>query len=165
MTMLDRALRMRRRHHIALPDAAVPIGQPDLFVWAANGLFKRGTTADLDIQLQLAATEPTPGLLTLAPFVWWSAYPRARLPATLLDEVLAAARLACVTEDGGNRPVEWQGYLAARAGAAVLLAPPALEATAVCVRTVLPNEPVLVDVHSHHRATAFFSATDDAAST
>ena len=162
MSLLQTALRNRPRHALVRPGELVPTGTPDLYLWANNGVFKRGTNAVLDVLIQLAATPPVPGLAPLQPWVRWHAYPADRLPAVLLEEALAAARAATITAAGESCPVEWQGHIVARAGGAVLVSPPPLAASATRVHYTVPAEPVLVDLHSHHVLPPFFSQTDDA---
>lgn len=162
MSLLQTALRNRSRHALVRPGEPVPAGTPDLYLWANNGVFKRGTNAVLDVLIQLAATPPVPGLAPLQPWVRWHADPADRLPVSLLAEALAAARAATITAAGESRPAEWQGHIVVRAGAAVLVSPPPLAASATRVHYTVPAEPGLVDLHSHHVLPPFYSSTDDA---
>lgn len=157
------------RHHLATPAQPLPDATAGLtWIWAANGLFKRGVGADLDALIQIADYVPRgrasqlvpPGLAPLLPHVQWPAWPGRRIGGTLLDPLLASARHAVVN----GTAIEKQFFIVAGApGALRLIAPSGQQATPARVTYAMPaGERILVDIHSHHQMPPFFSATDDA---
>lgn len=150
------------RHALIRPSDDVPRGAPDVFLWAGNGLFVRGTDAVIDIVARLAVTPPTPGLADLRPGVAWTGW-AGRLPERLLFDALTAARAACAGPDGAWMPREWQGYILLDP-APMLVTPPPLTVDATHVLAPPPAEAhVAIDLHSHHQLPAVFSELDDAA--
>lgn len=159
------------RHHIATPTCPLPAPAPGItWVFAANGLFKRGSNADLDILVavaEYAAFSPSaaavspPGLATLMPGVRYHAFPH-RLPGQLLAAMLAHARKA--GRDVGQGllgPVEVQYHVTLEAGRLRVRVPPQ-DGTSGRVTYQPPHGvPILLDLHSHHGMPAFFSSTDD----
>ncbi|MCC6628215.1 MAG: hypothetical protein IT340_12540 [Chloroflexi bacterium] len=101
------------RHAVVRAGERPPRGDPDVFLWAANGIFIRGADPAADVLLRIAATPPVPGLAHLAPGVAWTGW-AGPLPEALLDESLAASWAACRAADGAWQPREWQGYGATR---------------------------------------------------
>jgi PRTRC genetic system protein A len=163
MTTLREALagRQRRRYTIVHAGEAAPEGRPDAVLLARDGVYVRGSSADLDIVIPIGPTPPLPGLAALAPAVTFQGLgPAARLPGHLLDLALEAARGAC---DAAGRWIEWLGFvvLDEADGRPTLAAPAVTAASASRVVTAWPAG-ALVDIHSHHTLPAYFSATDDA---
>lgn len=147
------------RHHIATPACPLPEPRPGItWIWAANGVFKRGVTAELDVMIPVGLSWPAPGLAQLAPHARWTQWP-GRLPGSLLGSLLENARQAT---SGGRiaRPIEKQYFFAWRRGDVKLVAPLDQAGTPASLRYALPPG-VLCDVHSHHEMTAYFSPTDD----
>jgi PRTRC genetic system protein A len=130
------------------------------WIWAANGIFKRGISPTIEALICVSPTAPVPGLAPLAPYVRWPAA-SDRLPGQLLEFLLYDARRAA----GGDRvatPIEKQYFFVERDGVR-LVAPRDQDATASRVRYTMPVSGVpLLDIHSHHALRAYFSPTDDA---
>ncbi len=147
---------------MVVPDGGViPEGRPDIYLLGRDGVYKRGTAAELDLLIQLGVTPQLPGLAALAPSLTFRPLgPGARLPGHLLDAALAAARAACEQAESW---VEWQGFVVVdpATGQPVLAAPAPRTVSGTTVVTTWP-ERLLADIHSHHRLPAFFSTTDDA---
>ncbi len=152
------------RHHLATPAQPLPEATAGLtWIWAANGLFKRGVGADLDALIQVANYVPRlvpPGLAPILTHVQWPTWPGRRIGGTLLAPLLASARHAVVN----GTPIEKQFFIVAGApGALRLIAPGGQRGTPGNVTYAMPaGERILVDIHSHHQMPPFFSATDDA---
>lgn len=151
------------RRHIATPADPLPAATPGItWIWAANGIFKRGVSADLDALVQIRAwdADDTPcGLASLVPYARWPAWPR-RLDGRLLGPLLDDARRAC---SGGAiaRPIEKQYFFIERNGLHIV-APHVQEGTPGSLRYTMPvSGRMLLDLHSHHAMRAYFSATDD----
>lgn len=131
------------------------------WLYAANGVFKRGVSDTIAIQARASALDcVVPGLHRLMAYVSWPCWPR-RLPGALLAPVLADAQRAA--SDGPiARPIEKQYFIVERAGVRVV-APRGQDASATRVRYPMPTSgTVLLDLHSHHAMRAYFSSTDDA---
>jgi PRTRC genetic system protein A len=151
------------RHHIATPAQPLPPATPGItWIWAANGIFKRGVSPDLDALVQIRAWEACdapPGLASLLSYARWTAWPR-RLPSLLLTPLLDNARRA----GGGNglilRPIEKHYAFVWRDATVKVVAPPQ-QGTAGRVAYAAAQGVTLLDLHSHHGMGAFFSATDD----
>lgn len=155
-TDLDTCFAGLVRHHVATAAQPLPPSTHGItWVFAANGIYKRGVTAALDLLIPVAPLPVCiPGLVPVAPHIRWSAWP-GRLPAALLPPLLANARQA-----GGS---EKQYFVVWDAGKVHLRAPRRQEGTASRIRYQLPQQgDVLCDIHSHHCLPAYFSATDDA---
>lgn len=148
------------RHHIATPAAPLPERAPGItWIWAANGVYKRGVSATLDLLIPIGIGYPAPGLAKLLPHVRYSSWP-CRLQGALLGPLLEDARKAA-TGDIVARPIEKQYFFVWRDGVR-LVAPKGQDASAVHLRYAMPQSgPVLLDLHSHHGMEAYFSATDD----
>jgi hypothetical protein len=159
------------RHHVATPANPLPPATPGItWLWAANGIFKRGVSAELDILIPVAdvveaAPRDTlfaaPGLVNLLPHVRWARWPRP-IAGSLLGPLLTDARLA--TDEGTiARPIEKQYFIAhCEQRGLKLIAPRAQRGTAGRVTYAVPEgERLLVDIHSHHSMPPFFSGTDD----
>lgn len=165
------------RHHACTPAAPLPAPTPGItWCWAANGVFKRGVTPELDILIHAgeiwepyaARSAPgplaVPGLAPLLPHARFAAWP-GRIGGALLAPLLASAQRAGAAAGARLlRPVEKQFFIVAGpAGRLRLIAPAGQEATPGRVRYAVPaGERILVDIHSHHAMAPLFSATDDA---
>lgn len=150
------------RHHVATPAAPLPAPTAGItWIWAANGIFKRGCDANLDLLIQIKAWPigDIPGLVALMPYARYHCWPE-RLPGSLLGPLLENARRAA---DGGliARPIEKHYCYVWRDGTIKLVAPPQ-QGTAGRVAYAPAAGVTLCDIHSHHTMPAFFSATDDA---
>jgi len=150
------------RRHIATPAAPLPAPQPGItWVWAANGIWKRGVTRDLDILIRVGDAMAVPGLAALLPHVRYRAWPK-RLPGQLLAPLLADARRAGGGDGAILRPIEKQYFLIWRDQDVRLIAPTGQDASSARVSYAMPARGVvLCDIHSHHEMAAYFSATDD----
>jgi PRTRC genetic system protein A len=151
------------QHHIATPAEALPLARSGItWIWAANGIWKRGVDAQRDILICVQPTRPTPGLAQLVPHVRHLAI-FDRIPGGLLTALLDHARCA---GDGHAiaRPIEQQYFMTYRTGLPqpFRLAVPDQDASALRVSYQMPRRgQLLIDVHSHHRMAAYFSTTDD----
>lgn len=150
------------RHHVARADAPLPEARPGIdWIYAANGLFKRGTGPDISLQARICPIDAAvPGLAQLLPYtVRWSSWPW-RVPGELLPALLKDAQRA--GSDGPiSRPIEKQYFFVERDGPR-LVAPRGQVGTAGSLRYTMPaSGALLIDVHSHHAMRAYFSATDD----
>lgn len=141
------------QHHVATPAAPLPPTRPGVaWIWAGNGIFKRGVDQHRDVLIRVASTPPTPGLATLRPYVRFAACPE-RLPGTLLTAIYDHARELLA--------IEQQYFIVSRGGMLRVWVPPQ-EATASAVRYAMPDDDVvLIDIHSHHTMRAYFSPIDD----
>lgn len=148
------------RHHVATPANPLPDPCPGItWIWAANGVYKRGVSAELDLLIPVGVSWPAPGLAKLLPHVRWRQWPQ-RLPGAFLTPLLSDARQASAG-DTVLRPIEKQYFFVWRDGVRVV-APRGQDAGAVHLRYAMPQSgPVLLDLHSHHGMDAYFSATDD----
>jgi PRTRC genetic system protein A len=148
------------RHHVATPICPLPEACPGItWIWAANGVYKRGVSAELDLMIPVGISWPAPGLASLMPHVRWRSWAQ-RLPGAFLGPVLEDARQAG-EGDRVLRPIEKQYFFVWRNGVRVV-APRGQDASAGHVRYAMPESgPVLLDLHSHHGMDAYFSATDD----
>ncbi|NJO82560.1 MAG: hypothetical protein HC828_06835 [Blastochloris sp.] len=158
-TDLDTCFAGLVRHHIATSAQPLPPTTHGItWIIGANGIYKRGVTAVLDLLIPVAPLPVhLPGLVPVVPHIWWPAWPR-RLPAALLPPLLADARQA-----GGRQAIEKQYFIIWDDGKLRLRAPRHQKGTASRVRYQMPQQgDVLCDLHSHHRLPAYFSATDDA---
>lgn len=150
------------QHHIATVSQPHPMTMGVSWMWANNGIFKRGANPSMDIIIQVARGCAVPGLTNILPRVRWATW-GSRLPATLLTALLSDAQHAAVTVNGVARPIEKQYFIVYRDDTVRLVAPKAQRGTATTLHYVMPCDGcVLVDIHSHHALAggAFFSATD-----
>lgn len=142
------------QHHTATPEQPLPPARPGLaWIWAANGIFKRGVDQHRDILIRVAPTPPTPGLATLRARVRFAGCAE-RLPGTLLQAIFDHASTLGAIE---------QQYFLVSVGGMLRVWVPSQEATVGHVRYTMPEreDVVLVDLHSHHAMRAYFSSTDD----
>jgi len=148
------------RHHVATPACPLPAPCPGItWIWAQNGVYKRGVSADLDLLIPVGMSWPAPGLAKLLPHVRYTHWPQ-RLPGAFLSPLLEDAKRAAIG-DTVLRPIEKQYFFVWRDGVRVV-APKGQDASAVHLRYAMPQSgPVLLDLHSHHGMDAYFSATDD----
>jgi hypothetical protein len=159
------------RFHVAHSLNPMPPATPGItWVWAANGIFKRGVSAELDILIPVADVVEVaprdglfapPNLANLLPHIRWATWPRS-IAGSLLGPLLADARQA-TDERTIARPIEKQYFIAhCPTRGLKLIAPRAQRGTAGRVTyAVPPGERLLVDIHSHHSMPPFYSATDD----
>jgi PRTRC genetic system protein A len=148
-------------YHIATTARPLPHAAPGItWIWAADGIYKRGQDAVCTVLAHVGLAAPVPGLAELMPGVTWHAYPR-RLPGQLLAAMLAHARKAAVPNGGGVlRPIEQQYHVVLEAQR-LRVRVPLQAASPGRVRYQMPAGAVLLDLHSHHGMPAYFSATDD----
>jgi PRTRC genetic system protein A len=149
------------RHHIATPAAPLPEPIPGLaWIWAANGIWKRGVTDQLDILIPVERFKcSTPGLTQLLPHVRWAAW-SGRLAGQLLGPLLSNARQA-MAGDTVLRPIEKQFFFVERDGLRVV-APHTQDGSPASLRYAMPARGTpLLDLHSHHSMRAYFSETDN----
>jgi len=148
------------RHHIATLVDPLPEAAPGItWIWAQNGVYKRGVSETLDLLIPVGLSWPAPGLAALLPHVRWRDW-ACRLPGQLLTPLLEDARKAAAY-DTVLRPIEKQYFFVWRDGVRVV-APKGQDASAVHLRYSMPQSgPVLLDLHSHHGMDAYFSQTDD----
>jgi hypothetical protein len=91
-----------QRHHVATIADPLPAARSGItWLWASNGIFKRGVDAALDVLICVQPTDPTPGLAQLVPHVRYASHTE-RIPGELLTAVLEHARRAA---DDGPGPV------------------------------------------------------------
>jgi PRTRC genetic system protein A len=152
------------QYHPATCAAPLPPAQPGItWIWAQNGIFKRGVGPGLDLCIPVGITWPAPGLASLMAHVCFPDL-GARLPGEMLQHVFEHA-LRASTGGVVARPIEQQYFLTYRAELPtrrLRIAVPEQDATAGHVRyqTNIPGR-ILVDLHSHHSMAAYFSGTDD----
>ena len=154
------------RAHVAVRGSDVPAAPGITWIWAANGLYKRGVSATHDLCIAVAPAPLVAGLPLdpWQPHVRWPGLPSI-IPGGLLDPLLAHARRQQQFIGGERRAIEQQyfiAYDAALPATPYRLLLPGQEATAGRVRYLRPPGRLLIDIHSHHGMPAFFSATDDA---
>ena len=153
-------------HHIATAGEPLPPPAPGItWIWAADGIYKRGVSDEFDILVPLpgGSTPSVPGLARLLPAVTFRRYDR-RLPGQLLAGMLAHARKVCDRASGLMVMREQQYFVTRDRDSGVLHARvPPQDATAGRVRydALQSGAPVLLDLHSHHQMAAYFSATDN----
>lgn len=152
-----------QRHHICTPAAPLPpAGAGITWLWAANGIFKRGQNQILEATICTGPAPIVPGLAQLLPSVRWLAR-SGRLPGALLGRLLENAQ-AATTGGPIARPTEKQYFYVLRERRLALVAPPEQDAGPGHVRYQMPEQgDVLIDIHSHHGLPggAYFSPTDD----
>lgn len=148
------------RHHVATPICPLPDATPGItWIWAHNGVYKRGVSSDLDLLIPVGISWPAPGLARLLPHVCWRHWPQ-RLPGQLLTPLLEDAKRAAAG-DAVLTPIEKQYFFVWRDGVRVV-APRGQDASAISLRYAMPQSgSVLLDLHSHHGMEAYFSSTDD----
>jgi PRTRC genetic system protein A len=133
------------------------------WVWADNGIWKRGVDEQLDVLVRVVAWQPGssgPGLVNLLPRVRWHNVQR-RLPGRFLASILEHARQAVDTQRQIARPIE-QMYHIVSDGTRMRVLVPEQDASATHIRYQVPEGvQLLCDLHSHHGLGAYFSATDD----
>lgn len=131
------------------------------WLYAANGVFKRGTAANVHLQgLAGHLDYAVPGLVRLTPYIHWPSWPR-RLPGALLAPLLRDAQQAA-SDDRIARPIEKQYFFVERDGPR-LVAPRGQDGSPGRVRYPMPTSgTILLDLHSHHGMASYFSRTDDA---
>lgn len=149
------------QHHVATPEHPLPTGPGVQWIWAQNGIYKRGVNDVMELIIEARAMPPfVPGLVPLMPSVRWLIRSQ-RLPGAWLSALLADAQRAAVETNGVAISVERQ-YFVILDGHTLRLIPAAEQAATVSqVRYTMPEQPVLLDIHSHHRMPAFFSPTDN----
>jgi PRTRC genetic system protein A len=152
-------------YHVATPTAPRPTGSGVAWLWAQNGVFKRGANQVLELVVQVGTSDcAVPGLASLLPSIRWFAWPQ-RIPGVWLTPLLQDAQQAAHTIGGIARPIEKQYFVLFNPADQRLVLRPAGRqlATAARVHYEVPvGVDVLVDIHSHHGMPAFFSSTDDA---
>jgi PRTRC genetic system protein A len=150
------------RHHIATTHAPFPEPGPGItWIWAANGIFKRGRNDSLDLLIPVSRTCQVPGLRAFAPRVRWHHPSLDRLPGTLLTDMLALALEATTSLAGVLTPAELQAFVVWGSASPELLVPPQ-RGRFTTVSYQQPDEAViLLDLHSHHAMPAYFSAQDE----
>ncbi len=134
-----------------------PLGPaPYGYCVAANGLFARGESRYLRVLFPIARpVVPLRGLAPLSPCLYLKGPP---LPAALLREVVADMR----RQRAADGPMQEALYRFTCQGTHVRVHRPAQQVTPVSVRCAGDGGPeVLLELHSHGRAPAFWSATDD----
>lgn len=133
--------------------AELPPARPGItYLWAANGIFKRGVSEHLDLMVRIGDVPRLAGLANLAPHVRYRCEP-GPIPVTILDQVLLHAK--CMGRCEQQYLITWQG------GRFEVLLPPQQGSAGNVSYTVPTGAPVLLDLHSHHEMPAFYSATDD----
>lgn len=149
------------RHYAATDAAPLPPAQPGItWVFAGNGVFKRGCDGQRDLLIRTGPAPEVPGLALLLPHVRYRSWPH-RLPGAFLPKLLADARGA-VRGERLQVPIEKQYFVVHRDGGPRLIAPRGQDASPGRVRYAMPTHgAVLCDIHSHHELPAFFSSTDD----
>jgi len=146
-------------HHVARPGVALPESAGVSWVWAGNGIWKRGVSATMEATILVGAAR-TPGLANLLPTVNWRDH-AGRIPGVLLGALLEDARKAARILEGVIIPVEKQ-YFIVHNEYPRLIAPRAQRGTVGNVAYAMPQAgTVLVDIHSHHSMSAYWSPTDD----
>lgn len=151
------------RYHIATELNPLPPMQAGVtWIWAANGIWKRGVDGTCDILIRVSQVTTVPGLALLVPHARWLGVPD-RIPGGLLTALLDHARRAGDAQTI-SRPIEQQYFVTYRAGLPqpFRLAAPTQDARAMQVSYEMPKQGQrLIDIHSHHSMPAFFSSTDD----
>lgn len=164
MTDLRTIFSTLTQHHVATPACPLPAPKPGIsWLWASNGIFKRGIDGAHDILICVTPTPPTPGLAQLIPHAR-SVAQSDRIPGGLLTALLDHARRAGDPRALIARPIEQQYFITYRAGLPqpFRLAVPEQDASAVRVSYKMPRAgQLLIDLHSHHSMPAYFSDTDD----
>lgn len=149
------------RHAVAT-DAPTPGLAGITWLWAANGIFKRGVDSALDLTVRVGDVAETPGLAGLLPHARFRPWPH-RLPGSFLGVLLTDARRACQRHESGNGsaivPAEKYYAIVWRDG--LRLVAPKQDASAAHIRYQMPSGAILCDIHSHHGMGAYFSATDN----
>lgn len=150
------------RHVVAVDGTAADWDAPGVtWIWAQNGIFKRGRTPHLSVQVRAGSAPPVPGLQSLLPFVRWSGV-SGRLPGGLLPLILSHAADVRGIVGARARPIEQQYFIVQREPGRFVVRRPRQDATAGHISYQMPaGADVLVDLHSHHDMQAYFSATDD----
>ncbi len=152
-------------YHVATAAVPHPSGPGVHWIWAQNGVFKRGANQVMDLVVQVGTSDCTvPGLASLLPGLRWLSWPH-RIAGTMLPLLLKDAQQAAHEVGGIAQSIEKQYFVLFNATTHHLSLCPAGRqvATASRVQYAMPTgADVLVDIHSHHSMAAFFSSTDDA---
>lgn len=152
-----------QQHHVATPACPLPPTRPGIsWIWAANGIFKRGIDATHDVLICVQPLRSTPGLVQLIPHVRFSGV-GGRIPGGLLTALLEHARQAG-SAGTISRPIEQQYFITYRQEMPqpFRLSVPPQDATSYKVSYDLSARgQILIDIHSHHQMRAYFSSTDD----
>lgn len=146
------------RYHVATTPELPPAKPGIEWIWAANGIFKRGVAYGLDLCIPVAVAWPTPGLAAIQPSHRWQQLRSQRLPGDLLHGVYAHAQ-----QRAGIEQQYFVCYLPSRfSDRPIRVITPPQDATASAVRYAMPNPAsILLDIHSHHDMSAYFSETDN----
>jgi PRTRC genetic system protein A len=153
------------RHHIATPEQPLPAAAPGItWIWAANGIFKRGIAGALDLCIPVGLVAPVPGLAPLGAHVRWYGIPLQHIPGVLLEPILRHAQRAS-NGSSIHYPIEQQYFITWRDDCPekpLRVAVPRQKASSGRVEYEMNvRGQVLIDIHSHHHMQAYFSATDD----
>ena len=130
-----------------------PLRAGHRYIVGRGGLYVEARSAVLHAVACVAPSRAALPFGVVTPFL---TLPEGRLPRGLIEEAVVRAR-GCV-------PEEWAGVLVYEASGYRLVEPEVLSRSAGHVsygRSGIDDETVVVDVHSHGTAAAFFSAQDD----
>lgn len=130
-----------------------PLREGHRYIVGRGGLYVEARSAVLHA---VACVAPSAAALPFGVVTPFLTLPEGRLPRGLIEEAVVRAR-ACL-------PDEWAGVIVYEASGYRLVEPEVLSRSAGHVsygRSGIDDETVVVDVHSHGTAAAFFSAQDD----
>ena len=129
------------------------------YLIGSNGIFARAIRPGLEVLMPVAHTQPIKGLATLTPFVTIS----PKVPEALLIEMWRRSCQACADPDN---PLEILFHLLWVEGDWQLVVPEQEQGRLHCRPIRIDGDSsavqAVIEVHSHHQMSAYFSSTDDA---
>ena len=144
-----------RRYWVATTETS-PEPEPGVtWIWAKNGIFKRGVDATLDLcvwHLLIGMLPEVPGLYDVASHVRWRGIRTTRMPGVLLQ---------CIFQHAVGVGRSEQQYYLVWTGGKIRWMIPEQVSSGCGISYRVPDVPILVDIHSHHFMKAYFSETDD----
>ena len=124
------------------------------YILAGNGVFVQAQNRHWQMVIQIAACQVR-GLATLTPQLICR---HGKLPSQLLSQIVANARQA---RNGHGSLVEALYWIQWDAGHWTVEKPPQTATAARVTTQKVADQTVVIEMHTHAEATAFFSATDN----
>ncbi|MEM9773136.1 MAG: Mov34/MPN/PAD-1 family protein [Chloroflexota bacterium] len=128
------------------------------YLWAGNGIFVRAQTSVWEAQLRIASF-CTSGLTKAKCYFKWTG---PKIPAELLQEIYAGARAACGPKF--EHPIETMVRIAWEPNQQryKVVRPPQNGNYSMVTTNDVGDANTIVEIHSHHEMSTYFSRVDDA---